>query len=498
MKKLVIILLLICQNSWASEEHSIRLNLTPENVVYDKLLDDLWRHIPSRVNLGVIPLDQEGKLNTQISHGNIEFGNLGKALFKVEVLEKNQVRIHWNLANIRAYLYVRADFYVEVLGVRIRKHEDFHINASRVVGASSVFELEFNNGKFKLEPIGNNGIAFQHIDVRSTDDDFTSWVLKRMRGKVSEALNYKVAEYLNGPEAVGKIKKAANEQLSAFESLDLDFGSYATNLGLRFNQFDFEKKRVAVGMGLTFDRSGYELHPCARGMEGELEGIKSFDPEIKVNKENLNNGTVLVPHDFINQVLYNLGLLKFDLDENGVTDEPIFCTGFEDEEGSGDLEEFEVGSRKLQIRIWSRPLNIPKIRYFEENQVELKMKTVFRIVPEGGYPKMSLKKDEMEANVTARLEVGIVPGKGLMLKVKDVKMKLLSGKFYYKHGKLIPKIKISFKRVKEKFENAIFEKLEKAVSDKVLLDEVLGENIKLKLESYKALEDDHEIRFNLL
>ena len=71
------ILLAYISTAKGGEEHSLRFNFKPEDRVYKKILQPLWGKLPERIELGVVPLDQEGSFTAQISRGAIDFNNNG-------------------------------------------------------------------------------------------------------------------------------------------------------------------------------------------------------------------------------------------------------------------------------------------------------------------------------------------------------------------------------------------------------------------------------------
>ncbi|MCO4794988.1 MAG: hypothetical protein KC493_14830 [Bacteriovoracaceae bacterium] len=515
MKIILFATLLSCLTSMnaysSSETWPVNFNIRPEAQLYDHLMKGLWKDVPAKSILPEIPIDDEGDLTAKIQGGHIQLGNQGDKYFSIRPLGDNKVELSWNLEKVQTLISVRADWVVEILGVRIRKHEVFNVDASGIRNAKSIFAINFENGEFSFTPISNTGFKFNRIKITSEDDDLVTWFLSNFNSQIKGILNREVSNFVNSDKFINTLKVKANENLQKLENINLKLSEFAADMNIWFTQFDLDKDRVAVSVDSRFNSTDSNVHICASEMKAAMDQKNLIEIN---NKDNNNPGSILVPHRFIEKIIENLATLEIDENEDGHPDEPLFCFGYKDPEHSGELEEFSFKilgkERNLKLKFWAIPVGKPLYKYerlktlnsegkeVSDHLITLKMSAQVKIENLPGYPRVVIKKNQIDTSFTARLKLAITPGKGLQLIPQSISLDKFKGKLYYKIKKYIPKIRVPFFSVRKKLEKALLEEMKVSLSEEILIDEVLPAlEMKVKLKGYELLKESHKMNFSI-
>jgi len=509
--QLLMMLIMSCNLYAGSEIHPLEFNFKPETGFFDHALKGIWKEVPSTSAIDEIPLDDEGDLQAKIQTGTIDLGPAGKKLFNFTPLGNNQVQLDWDLNQLKTYVRIRADWVTEILGVRIRKHEIFHVNASSIRKARSIFELKFVDGEFKFKLIKNSGFHFDHIKVESDDDDLVSWFLEKFQEEIRGFLNKEISDYISGPKVSSKILNLVSEDLRKLETLNLQVSEFATNLNVWFTKFELEKNRVAISLQSRFNDTDAPVHVCAKEM---MEEIRNKNLEEDQTLKNMNPGSVQVSHKFIEHIIQNMASLEIDENNDGHPDEPLFCFGYKDPEHSGELEEFSFRilgkDRNLKLKFWAIPVGEPEYKYEitkvtdtdgnekADHLITLKMSARVKIENLPGYPRIIFKKNKLSTSFTVKFKLDIVEGKGLQIIPQSLSLDEFKGKIYYKHGRFIPKIRVPYFSIRKKLEAELFEEVKESMNEEILIDETLPAlEMEVKLRKYELRQDSHLLKFNV-
>ena len=463
---LALMMLILSMNLHAGTlTYPLDFNFKPEPGFFDHALKGIWKDIPQTSPIEEISLDDEGDLQARIQTGSVTLGPQGKKLFSISPLGNNQVQVDWDLNQLHAYIRVRADWQIEILGVRISKHEIFHVNANNIRNARSIFELNFTDGEFKFKLISNTGFRFENIKVTSDDDDLVSWFLEKFKDDVQKLLNKEISDYLNGPKVTDKIMSAVGENLRKIENIDLQLSEYATNINVWFTKFEFEKERISISLQSRFNETDTPIHVCAQQM---MDEINNKNLEEEKSSENMNPGSVQASHKFIEKIIQNMASLEIDENNDGHPDEPLFCFGYKDPNHSGELEEFDFSilgqDLKIKLKFWAEPVGKPDYKYEilkvtdengkdkKEHLITMKMSAKVRIENVGGYPMIILKNNRLNTSFTVTFKLAMVEGKGLQIIPQSMSLDEFKGKIYYKASRFIPKIPVPFFSIRKKLE----------------------------------------------
>ncbi len=514
--KLITILFLLSLSIAAYEVDGVDFNFKPEAQFFDQLTVDLRDEMPDHIPFSNIQIDDEGDLHLKLLDGHINLAAIKPNLFSVEPLPKNQVRIRWNFKAVTGQFNVRADWKVDIFGVIIRKHEVFHISARDIPQGESVFQVQFEDGKFKLKLVENRGFAFNHISVQSADDDIVTWILERIDSRVRDVLNEEIQDYFAGPKFSAKFQEMVEEDLASLEKLKIHVSDYATKLQARFNHFALDDKGVEFKLDTQFLEPQSKVHVCARelarsmGIAGNQKSLNKENQSILL--ENRNPGTVKVSYSFVESIVDNMAIYETDEDNDGYPDEPLFCFGYDDPDHSGKIEEVEFDilgkTKKLNVKFWAYPLERPTYNYKIEKEgaegeahhkIIATMRAKVKFGNTYGYPKVLFKNDTISAKATIEFQLAVVPGKGLQAIPLSFALNDIDGKVYYKAKKFIPKIRVPFKFIKKKIEEELLVELRDSLAEKIIIDEVIPAlSFSIKIKDYQLRTDGHEMDFNVL
>ncbi len=509
---LILTTLFICLGAQAdTKTYPLDFNFKPEKGFFNHALKDLWKDIPSSTIIDETDIDDEGDLTAKLQTGSVNLGPPGKRLFSFTPLGNNQVQLDWDLNQLQAYARIRADWFTEILGVTIRKHEIFHVHANSIRNARSIFELKFIDGEFKFKLVSNSGFKFDHIKVESDDDDLISWFLEKFNDNIKKVLNKEISDYLAGPKVTEMIMEKIGDNLRNLENIDLKLSEFATNINVWFTRFDFEKERIAISLQSRFNEADTPVHVCAQEM---MKAIQNKNLEEEDAKENMNPGSVATSHKFIERIIQNMATYEIDENNDGHPDEPLFCFGYKDPEHSGELEEFSFSilgkERKIKLKFWAEPVGKPSYKYEilkvtegngvdkKDHLITMKMSAKVRIENIGGYPMIIFKNNKLDTSFTVKFKLDTVEGKGLMIIPQSLSLDEFKGKLYYKASRFIPKIRVPFFSIRKKLEAELFAEVQDSLSKEILVDEILPAlDMKVKVRSYEMLPESHLLKFNI-
>lgn len=519
MKKLILTLALLLQGANAFEEGAVDFKFKPEARFFDQITRDLREDMPDEISFSDIQLDDEGKLHMKLVSGSIDLRSIGKKMFNLTPLPNNRIKVKWNFNALDGQFKVRADWKANVLGVIIRKHEIFDIFAHQINNAESIFQIIFEEGAFKLKLLKNTGFTFNHIEVRSTDDDVLTWILEKIDKTVRQYLNAEIEDYFSGPKFSQKFQEMVEEDLSGLESIKVHVSDYATKLKARFNHFLLDDKGLEFKLDTKFLDPDANVHACARELvrnshhNGNQKSLLSLSKDSHgKDLQNSNPGTLKASYSFVESIVENLSIYEADEDNDGIPDEPLFCFGFKDADHSGKVEEvsFKILGRekKINLKFWAYPISKPTYKYqmLKEGAegspqhlvtATMKAKVKFGDVP--GYPKLKFKNNTIIAKATMSFRLKVIPGKGLHIVPVDFRLDDFDGKVYYKSKKWLPKIPLPFFALKNKIEKELLTEITSSLNEKTIIDEIIpAMSLKIKIKSYRLESDAHQMDFNVL
>lgn len=516
MKKIILITILFLQGANAFEQSAVDFKFKPEVRFFDQLTKDLREDMPDHITSSDIQLDDEGSLHIKLLNGSIDLTSIGQKMFTLTPLSENRIKVDWNFKALRGQFKVRADWTANVLGVTIRKHEIFDIFSRQVNNAESVFQIVFEEGKFKLNLLKNTGFAFNHIEVRSTDDDILTWILEKIDVTVREHLNAEIEDYFSGPKFSQKFQDMIEEDLNNLESIKIHVSDYATKLKARFNHFALDDKGLEFKLDTKFLEPTSNIHACAKELIRNTQrkgNQKSLSKEVVNNDlQNTNPGTLKVSYSFVESIVENLTIYEADENNDGIPDEPLFCFGYKDADHSGKLEEvaFKIlgKEKKIKLKFWAFPISKPKYQYqmlkegaegSPQHLVTATMKAKVKFGDSPGYPKLKFKHNTIVAKATMSFRLKVIPGKGLHMVPVDFKLDDFDGKVYYKSKKWLPKVPLPFFALKNKIEKELLAEIKSSLNEKTIVDEIIpAMSLKVKIKNYRLESDAHQMDFNVL
>lgn len=492
MKILLIFTLMI---TWghclAKDSYKIDFELTPEQILLDKILNPVWNdieytHIIADKRFIRILGDT---VTFQMTEGTVVLGKKPEPLFNFSIVGNNQVKFDWKLSKLTADIKAKLRFKFKKYGINVTHDEYFIVKANEVSSSHTKLDINYKQN-FKFKILHNSGFEFKHISIKPQngvgsalryifDNVFSK---ERVDRFITEQINKELQKWINKKELVQEVETAVNKQVNELRNTVIRVSDLANHLKIDINKFDFSEGHFNLGINPSFDYTELAVHPCAQMMHRPY------------NKDN-----VTISHNLVEQMIINYATYEI-WDEDRLL-EPLLCFGYREYAQNGDPlgeeAEFNFLGRQIKFKYWVAPSTSPRFSYVpEEKLIKLDLNLILKL-KSSHYPYLKADGDQLRAKLSAYYNLEFVPGEGLNLVFNKFDITSITGRVRVKWNRYTPYVRVPLSTVMAQVEKTINDqandnfRVTNLVTDEI---DFLGD-IKLYIDEYQMLEDAHKILF---